>query len=201
MVTEAHESDPPRELYRWQTPDGNGAAPVGRHRHRGPLRRDPNLVLDLAHLSHDRGHHCHVDDEPNHEQYGGDDDPRECQRVAEFDGPLWFFSQDPSDKTDELKASEQVTVSLESGRGSLSIAGAASIVRDEAKIEELWSKRVKAWFPEGHEDPTITLIRVEAATAEYWAVNEPKAVVRLKTVKAAVTGGQPDVGDNHTIDL
>jgi general stress protein 26 len=120
---------------------------------------------------------------------------------AEFDGTLWFFSQDPSDKTEEIKASEQVNVSLESGKGYLSIAGAASVVRDEAKIEELWSKRVEAWFPEGREDPTISLIRVDAATAEYWAVNEPKAVVMLKVAKAAVTGGQPDVGDNRTIDL
>ncbi len=120
---------------------------------------------------------------------------------AEFDGTLWFFSQDPSDKTDEIKASEQVNVSMESGKGYLSIAGAASVVRDEAKIEELWSKRVEAWFPEGREDPTISLIRVDADTAEYWAVNEPKAVVMLKVAKAAVTGGQPDVGDNRTIDL
>ena len=120
---------------------------------------------------------------------------------AEFDGTLWFFSQDPSDKTEEIKASEQVNVSLESGKGYLSIAGAASVVRDEAKIEELWSKRVEAWFPEGREDPTISLIRVDAATAEYWAVNEPKAVVMLKVAKAAVTGGPPYVGDNRTIDL
>lgn len=120
---------------------------------------------------------------------------------AEFDGTLWFFSQDPSDKTEEIAANDQVNVSMESGKGYLSIAGTASLVHDKAKIDEFWSKSVEAWFPEGREDPKIALIKVDAATAEYWATDDPKAVVLFKVAKAAVTGGQPDIGDNRTIDL
>ncbi len=126
--------------------------------------------------------------------------PLAVQEV-EFDGDLWFFSQDPSDKTTEIAANPQVNVSLESGKGYVSIAGTAEIVHDAAKIDELWSKRVEAWFPEGKEDPTIALIKVHADAAEYWSTDDPKPVIFFKVAKAAVTGGQPDIGENKTIDL
>jgi general stress protein 26 len=126
--------------------------------------------------------------------------PLAVQEV-EFDGDLWFFSQDPSDKTAEIAANPQVNVSLASGKGYVSIAGTAETVHDAAKIEELWSTRVEAWFPEGREDPTISLIKVHADAAEYWATDDPKPVVLLKVAKAALTGGQPDIGENKTVDL
>ncbi|CAN5161258.1 pyridoxamine 5'-phosphate oxidase family protein [soil metagenome] len=126
--------------------------------------------------------------------------PLAVQEV-EFDGDLWFFSQDPSHKIDEIEANPQVNVSMESGKGYLSISGTASIVHDKAKTDELWNPRSEAWFPEGREDPTIALIKVHADTAEYWSTDDPKVVVLLKVAKAAVTGGQPDIGENKTVEL
>jgi general stress protein 26 len=119
----------------------------------------------------------------------------------DFDGDLWFFSQDPSPKTADIRDNRHVNVSLESGKGFVSIAGTASIVRDAAKIDELWNTHAEAWFPEGREDPTVSLIKIEATSAEYWATDEPKAVTLFKVAKAAVTGGQPDVGESHTVSL
>ncbi|MFP7761913.1 pyridoxamine 5'-phosphate oxidase family protein [Marisediminicola sp. LYQ134] len=117
-----------------------------------------------------------------------------------FDGDLWFFTHYPSDKTDEIEADDQVNAAFESGKGYLSIAGTASIVRDEAKIDALWTTQAEAWFPEGRDD-SVALLRVHADTAEYWATNDPKPVVLFKVAKAAVTGGQPDIGDNDTVTL
>lgn len=119
----------------------------------------------------------------------------------EFDGQLWFFTQDPSPKVDDINAHANVNVSLESGNGWVSIAGTASISHDQAKIDEFWNKFSEAWFEKGREDPTIALIRVEAQTVEYWSAGEPRAVTLLKTVGAMVTGGTPDVPESKTIDL
>jgi general stress protein 26 len=120
---------------------------------------------------------------------------------AEFDGQLWFFTQDPSPKVDDIAAHANVNVSMEAGNGWVSIAGTASISHDQAKIDELWNKFAEAWFPEGREDPTLALIRVDADTVEYWAAEEPRAVTLLKTVGAMVTGGTPDVPESKTIGL
>jgi general stress protein 26 len=118
-----------------------------------------------------------------------------------FTGDLWFFTQDPSEKTDEVRADPQVNVAIESSKGFLSIAGTASVSRDSAKIDELWSTAAEAWFPEGRDDPSVALLEVHADSAEFWAVDSPAPVRLLKIARAAVSGGQPDIGRNDQVDL
>ena len=119
----------------------------------------------------------------------------------EFDGDLWFFTGDPSAKTDEIRANPQVNVALESGKGWVSVAGTAEVVKDRAKIDELWNTGAQAWFSGGKDDPNVALLKVTAHTAEYWASDEPTPLVLLKYAKAAVTGGRPNVGESHTVSL
>ena len=119
----------------------------------------------------------------------------------EFDGDLWFFTGDPSAKTDEVRANPQVNVALESGKGWVSVAGTAEVVKDRAKIDELWNTGAQAWFEGGKDDPNVALLKVTAHTAEYWATDKPTPAVLLSYLKAVVTGGRPDVGESHTVSL
>lgn len=119
----------------------------------------------------------------------------------EFDGDLWFFSQDPSAKVGDIRGNGQVNVAFESKNGYLSVAGTAEVVHDRDKIEQYWSRAVQAWFPEGKDDPTLALIKVDATSAEFWASNEPSAVTALKIAKAAITHKRPDIGENETVEL
>ncbi|WP_159617134.1 pyridoxamine 5'-phosphate oxidase family protein [Arthrobacter zhaoguopingii] len=119
----------------------------------------------------------------------------------DFDGDLWFFTEDPSPKADEIRANPQVNVSVSTGKGYLSIAGTASLTRDQAKIDELWGPSVSAWFENGRDDPAVALIKVDADTAEYWSMDAPRVVSAVKMVKGLVTGSKPDVGKNEVIDL
>jgi general stress protein 26 len=135
-----------------------------------------------------------------------DDDGRLVSRPMaikdrEFDGDLWFFTEDPSHKTVEVRRDPQVNVALESGKGWVSLSGEAEVVRDAAKIDELWDTGAEAWFEHGREDPKVALLKVTAHSAEYWATDDPKPVVLLKYAKAAVTGGRPDVGEARTVEL
>jgi general stress protein 26 len=126
--------------------------------------------------------------------------PLAIQEV-EFTGSLWFFTQDPSPKVDDIAGNDNVNVSFESGKGWVSVAGSAVVSHDQAKIDELWNGRAAAWFPEGRDDPTVALIEVRADTVEYWVSEDPKVVTLFKVAKAAVTGGQPDVGESKTVEL
>jgi general stress protein 26 len=119
----------------------------------------------------------------------------------EFDGDLWFFTEDPSHKTDEVRANPQVNVALESGKGWISISGTAEVVRDQARIDQLWSMSAQAWFEQGREDPAVALLKVTAHSAEFWTADEPRPLVLLKYAKAAVSGGHPQVGESRTVDL
>src|ERR1700733_5205040 len=64
----------------------------------------------------------------------------------DFDGQLWFFTQDPSPKVDDINAHANVNVSFESGNGWVSVAGTASISHDQGTIDRFWKKFGEAWF-------------------------------------------------------
>ncbi|MHA7210195.1 pyridoxamine 5'-phosphate oxidase family protein [Arthrobacter sp. MDT1-65] len=122
-------------------------------------------------------------------------------QAKDFDGDLWFFTEDPSPKADEIRANPQVNVSASTGKGYVSIAGTATLTKDQAKIDELWSPSVSAWFEDGRDDPSVALIHVDADTAEYWSMDAPRVVSAVKMVKGLVTGSKPDVGKNDVVDL
>ncbi|ONI61536.1 general stress protein [Leifsonia sp. ALI-44-B] len=119
----------------------------------------------------------------------------------EFDGDLWFFTPKPTEKTDEIAQNPNVNVAVHGGDGYLSIAGTASIVTDEAKIDELWGPSAEAWFEKGREDPRIALVKVSADSAEYWVNNDPKIVTLFKVAKATTQKKSPDVGENEAVEL
>lgn len=122
-------------------------------------------------------------------------------KEREFDGDLWFFTEDPSHKTDEVRGNPQVNVALEVHHGWVSLAGDAEIVKDPAKIDELWDTGSEAWFENGRDDPKVALLKVTAHSAEMWTQDTPTPVVLLKYARAAAGGGQPHVGRATTIDL
>ena len=89
---------------------------------------------------------------------------------APLDGDLWFFTRASAPKAGEIRDNEHVNVSFADPEGDryLSLSGKASVVRDDARIEELWSRKMKAWFPDGRKDPDLALLRVQVERAEYW---------------------------------
>ena len=120
----------------------------------------------------------------------------------DFDGKVYFFTQDPSPKVDDIKAHAQVNVAVESGKGYLSLSGKATVTHDRGLVDQMWSTGAEAWFDQGRDDPTVALIEVDVESAEYWVSNEPKAVTYLKYAKAALTGGHPEhVADTGTVQL
>lgn len=119
----------------------------------------------------------------------------------EFDGDLYFFTAEPSSKTEQVAVDQHVNVSMQSGDDFLSIAGTASVSRDQALIDELWSPAASAWFEQGREDPAVALLKVHADSAEYWTVDSPKPIALIKYAKAIITGEQPNVGTSTSVDL
>lgn len=118
-----------------------------------------------------------------------------------FDGVLWFFTHDPSHKTDQIRANDQVNVCLQTDGGYVSISGTAAISKDQAMIDELWNPEAAAWFEGGREDETVALLKVDADSAEYWSVDSPKVITMIKYARAVATGQRPDLGDNASVDL
>ena len=83
----------------------------------------------------------------------------------------------------------------------VALVGRASVVDDQAKLEELWSTFAEAWLPGGPEDPNATLIKVDVDRAEYWdSPGSSKVTQVVNLIKAKVTGNTVD-GENEVVDL
>jgi general stress protein 26 len=116
--------------------------------------------------------------------------PMETQNT-EFDGTLWFFTEAGSHKVDEINRREhQVNLSYADPDGNryVSVSGVATLVRDRAKIDELWSPALKAWFPKGKDDPDVALLKVDVEKAEYWDAPSSTIVKLAGFTKALLTG-------------
>lgn len=121
----------------------------------------------------------------------------------EFDGDLWFFTSDNTHKVEEIEKDNRVNVAYSKSPNDtyVSVSGCAEISKDRAKIEELWTPILKAWFPEGVDDPHLCLLKVSVEQAEYWDTPSGKIVQILGFVKALATGQEASYGENEKISF
>lgn len=119
----------------------------------------------------------------------------------DFADRVWFVVERATEKSAEIAAEPRVNVSFASGKGYLSLAGRARILTDAALIDRLWNPGLEAWFEGGRDNPDLAILEVTGETAEYWAKTESGVFSLMKAVKGFVTGEQPDIGENRTVDL
>ena len=121
--------------------------------------------------------------------------PMGLQEVDE-NGDLWFFSAMESNKNEEILQDNRVQlIFADPGKAHfITIYGRAQILKDREKTEELWNVFVKAWFQEGKDDPSLTLIRVKPENAYYWDTKNGKMISLLKIAASVVSGKEMDGG-------
>ena len=112
------------------------------------------------------------------------------------DGTLWFLSKAARTNGSDLPSAEamQLTYSVPSRSEYLVLDGRAEVLRDQAKTDELWKAVDKTWFPEGKDDPSITLIRFRPHIGHYWDTKHGKMVQLAGMVVGALTGKPTDDG-------
>jgi general stress protein 26 len=127
--------------------------------------------------------------------------PMRAVKLKEFEGTLWFFTSQPSPKTEEIGHDDRVLLAYAdpSGQNYVSVSGTARVIRDPAKQKELWSEPLRTWFPGGPDDPKAALLKVEVEGAEYWDAPSSTLVHAYGYVKALATGEPPKAGENDKV--
>lgn len=129
--------------------------------------------------------------------------PMSLNGEVDGEGNLWFFTSANSHKVSEVRRTPKCNVSFANPDDNhyVSITGTAELVRDKRKIEELWKPALKAWFPEGTDQPDIALLRVGIEKAEYWDSPSSTVAQVVSFVSAIVSGKSAEWGENKKIDL
>ena len=128
--------------------------------------------------------------------------PMGVQKVCD-QGNFWFLSRRDSDKNREIAEDPRVQlfISNTSNYEFLSVYGKATISRDQQKIDEFWNDILKAWFPEGKNDPNISVIKVAPEEGFYWDTKDGKLVSMIKILASAVSGKTLQEGVEGTISV
>ena len=121
---------------------------------------------------------------------------------VEEDGSIWFFTNEFSGKVAQISHENKIFLTYASPNSNSYVAfnATAELVDDQSKIDELWTADLKAWFPEGKEDPKILLIHARPIEAEYWDHSSSKIVMFFSMLKSAVTGDYTE-GEHAKIKL
>jgi len=108
------------------------------------------------------------------------------------DGTVWFFSAADSEKNRAIAANPQVQLIYANSPKSeyLTLSGTASISRDRKKIDQYWNLWASNWFPEGKDDPALTVIMVTAFAGHYWD-NKTNRMIQLAKVAVGALIGRP----------
>lgn len=116
---------------------------------------------------------------------------------------IWFITAADTAKLHEISERTRVGVVCQKGHALfLSLSGDATLMRDPAKVAELWSESFRIWFPDGKEDPNIVLIAVQPTRAEYWDNSGLQGIQYLWDAAAAyLTGTTPKSreGEQHGV--
>ncbi|MEZ0540365.1 pyridoxamine 5'-phosphate oxidase family protein [Fibrella arboris] len=124
--------------------------------------------------------------------------PMACMQM-DAEGTLWFFTKKSSPKVDQVTQHDhKVNLSFANASDAdfVSISGSAEELDDRGKINALWSDMAKPWFPDGKDDPQLTLLKVHVEMAEYWDSTDSRLVRLFEMARAAVTGDTYKEGEN-----
>ena len=109
---------------------------------------------------------------------------------AGFDGTLWFITDKRSRKVRAIEDGATTTLLFQNDQEGnyLQLTGRASVVEDRARLEELYTTLQRTWFPNGVDDPDITLVRFDAVEGNYWDKHDSLVRLAVAFAKSMVTG-------------
>ncbi len=118
-------------------------------------------------------------------------------------GTIWFFTRRDAELVRNMIQGGKAMFNLVSKDRDLwaCIGGSLTEQHDAERIEKYWSPVVAAWFPEGKDDPELTLLRLDAEDAEVWVSNKGPIRFALEIAKANLTDTEPNLGDHARLRL
>ena len=105
----------------------------------------------------------------------------------EHDPSVYFLTHQSSRKVRQVDARPQVVLTIAGADCYVVVRGTASVLRDPALIQRLWSPTYRAWFPGGTDDREATVVRVAVEHVDYWEPSRSRLVRVGQALKALIT--------------
>ena len=109
---------------------------------------------------------------------------------AAFDGSLWFITDRRSRKVQAIQGGATTALLFQNDREGayLHLTGRAVVVEDAERLKQLYTPVQRTWFPDGLDDPHMTLLRFDASTGNYWDGHASMLRLAFALAKSVMTG-------------
>jgi general stress protein 26 len=134
---------------------------------------------------------------------GGAEGFRPMTHFADADsGLIWFISSTDTLFVQSLGMGEDAdyVVISQDHDVHVSLRGKLYHLHNDAKLDELWSPLVSAWFEGGRDDPKIALLRFDPEVGDVWASSTSTLKFGFEVIRANLDPEhQPDIGGKATV--
>jgi general stress protein 26 len=115
--------------------------------------------------------------------------------LVEVDGAadLLFAISMHSHAAQDLVRDKHALLTFQGRSHFVSVSGATTFRNDRLLIRRAWRESWRTWFPEGPEDPALSLLELTPQDVEAWDTSGMQQVkVLFEAVRAAIRGERPE---------
>lgn len=118
-------------------------------------------------------------------------------------GQVWFYTRSDTDLARGARDGAEAMLIVVSKDQEMQACIAGRLVHDQdrQRIEKYWGPMVAAWFPEGKDDPRLTMLRFDCRDAEVWLTEAGPVKYAWEVARANQAGRMPDLGDKASLNL
>ncbi len=122
---------------------------------------------------------------------------------AERDGrKIWFFTRKDTDLVQNVGSGAHAMFCLVDGHEFYACVGGELIERcDRERMDRYWNPRVAAWYPEGKDDPELTMLCLDVHDAQVWIQAKGPTKFAYEIAKANATHTLPNVGERANLNF
>jgi len=116
-------------------------------------------------------------------------------------GLIWFFTRNDTDLARETRPGSEGRMIFAARNEELfaDISGTLLIDCDRPRINKYWNAVVAAWYPEGKDDPHLTLLRFQPKNGQVWISKQGLLRFAFQVTKANVAKTKPDLGGSAEV--
>ena len=136
-----------------------------------------------------------------------DGEPQHFQPMTAFSereaGRVWFFTRTDTDMSKDVAQPRQAMFIIQSKDQEMQACISGQLVQriDRAKLEEHWNPHVAAWYPQGKDDPRLTMLCLQCEDARIWLSEAGPVRYMFEVAKANITDREPDIGGRTDVNL
>ncbi|MCA9841632.1 MAG: pyridoxamine 5'-phosphate oxidase family protein [Vampirovibrionales bacterium] len=104
------------------------------------------------------------------------------------DGSLWLITNNPGSLFDDAPPTGHVLITFQKDNAYISYAGVAITEPHRDRLEALWQPAFAEWIVDGLDDPTLALVHVQPAHAQYWDHTGTNYTTLFQTLASLLAG-------------